>query len=236
MDIETAPSLGYVWGRWQQDVVDFERSWYILSFAVKEAGKRGVLVKGLIDYPGYAKDQENDKALVSDLWKILNNVDIVVAHNGDKFDIPKINARLVYHELPPPKPFQTIDTRKLARKHFRFDSNKLDDVGHYLGIGRKVPTNFSLWRGCMTGDAASWKKMKYYNACDVVLLEKVYFKLRAWASNHPNVNQGNQACPKCGSKQLVKQGYKYTLLRKKQQYQCKTCRGWFLGPAVKEDS
>lgn len=210
-----------------------ERNWYILSFAAKTP--EGIVVKGLIDYPHYEEDRENDRAIVQDLWQILNDADVIIAHNGDKFDIPKINARLVAHELPPPKPFQTVDTCKLARKYFRFDSNKLDDIAHYLGLGRKLPTNFALWRGCMQGDEAAWKQMKQYNRQDIILLEKVYFKLRAWANNHPNVNQGEQACPKCGSKHTVKQGYKYTLLRKKQQYQCRACHGWFLGPALKEE-
>lgn len=232
MDIETAPTLGYVWGKWQVDVIDVERAWYILSYAAKTP--EGVVVKGLIDYPHYKKDRENDEALVKDLWKLLNEADICVAHNGDKFDFPKINARMLVHGLPPPKPYQTVDTRKLAKKHFRFDSNKLDDIGHQLGLGRKIPTNFSLWLGCMRGDPDSWQSMKKYNRQDILLLEKVYHKLLAWASNHPNVNFGDQACPKCGSHNLSKQGFKYTMLRKKQQYQCKSCHGWFLGAAVKE--
>lgn len=232
LDIETAPSLGYVWGRWQQDVVDFERPWYILSYAVKELDKRGVTVKGLIDYPGYTKDRENDKPLVADLWKVLDGADIVIAHNGDKFDIPKINARFVAHEMPPPSPFQTVDTRKLAKRFFRFDSNKLDDIGHYLGIGRKVPTDFSLWRGCMEGDPVAWGHMKHYNAMDVILLEKVYLKLRSWNTSHPTVAPGHpEACPKCGSRNIVKEGYAYTAYRKRQRYSCNKCKGWFSGPA-----
>jgi hypothetical protein len=32
--LETAPNLGYVWGKWEQNVIDFKKSWYVLSFAV----------------------------------------------------------------------------------------------------------------------------------------------------------------------------------------------------------
>lgn len=232
LDIETAPSLGYVWGRWQQDVVDFERPWYVLSYACKELGKRGVTVRGLIDYSGYTKDRESDRALMADLWKVLDSADIVVAHNGDKFDIPKINARFLAHGMAPPSPYQTIDTRKLAKRFFRFDSNKLDDIGHYLGIGRKIPTNFSLWRGCMEGDAAAWNRMKHYNVMDVILLEKIYLKLRSWNTTHPTVAPGQpEACPKCGSRDIVKQGFAFTAYKKRQRYQCRKCGGWFAGPA-----
>ena len=34
-DIETAPSLGWVWGKYDQDVISFEKHWYMLSFAAK---------------------------------------------------------------------------------------------------------------------------------------------------------------------------------------------------------
>ena len=29
-DIETAPNLAYVWGQYQQDVVEQHRSWYLM--------------------------------------------------------------------------------------------------------------------------------------------------------------------------------------------------------------
>ncbi len=232
IDIETAPSLGWVWGKWEQDVIDFKQDWYLLSFAYKVEGEREVHVLGLNDYPGYQRDKENDKALAKDLWRVLNDADIIIAHNGDKFDIKKANTRFISHGFPPPSPYRTIDTLKIARCAFRFDSNKLDDLGRYLGIGRKLPnTGFHLWQGCMTGDLDSWKMMKRYNGQDVKLLEKVYYLVRAWAPAHPNVNQGKIACPRCASVRVQKRGFSYTPLRQKQRYQCLDCKGWYMGPA-----
>lgn len=234
IDIETAPSLGWVWQKYETNVIDFKKDWYILSFAYKWADERKVQVKCLADYPDYKKDVENDKALVDDLWKVLDRADIVIGHNGDSFDLPKINTRFLTHKLKPPTPYKTVDTLKIARKVFRFDSNKLDDLGRYLGVGRKLPTTgFHLWRGCMTGDLKSWKMMCRYNAHDVELLEKVYLLIRAWHPTHPNVNQGEFACPKCASFKVQKRGYAYTALRRKQRFQCQNCAGWFEGPAKK---
>src|SRR5712664_1179773 len=190
LDIETAPSLGWVWGKWQQNVIDFKKDWYMLSFAYKWANEDQIHVKGLIDYPGYKRHTENDKALAKDLWKLLDEADIIIAQNGDAFDIPKINTRFLIHGLQPPSPYKTVDTLKIARKAFAFDSNKLDDIGHYLKIGRKLPhTGFHLWKGCMSGDPESWKTMKEYNAHDIDLLEQLYYKVRAWDKQHPQVNQ-----------------------------------------------
>jgi uncharacterized protein YprB with RNaseH-like and TPR domain len=237
LDVETAPSLGWVWGKWQQNVIDFKRDWYLLSFAYKWAHETQIHVKALNDYPGYKRHTENDKALTKDLWKLLDEADIIIAQNGDSFDLPKINTRFLIHGFQPPSPYRTVDTLKIAKKAFAFDSNKLDDLGHYLGIGRKLPhTGFHLWKGCMSGDPEAWVQMKKYNCHDIELLEQLYFKIRAWDRQHPQVNQGmtvNEACPKCSSDRVQKRGFSYTMLRKKQRYQCKNCAGWYEGSAKK---
>ena len=232
VDIETAPSLGYVWGKWEQNVIEFKQDWYILSFSYKVFGEKKIYTRSLIDYSGFAKDKENDEALVNDLWKIFDEADIIIGHNVDKFDIRKTNSRFLSHKLPPPRPYKTVDTLKIAKRVFKFDSNKLDDLGRYLGLGRKLPhTGFHLWLGCMQGDTKSWDLMKKYNAQDVALLEKVYMLMRPWSTTHPNVNQGQIACPKCGSTNTQKRGFSYTLLRQKQRFQCHGCGGWFEGSA-----
>jgi uncharacterized protein YprB with RNaseH-like and TPR domain len=233
IDIETAPSLGWVWSKWETNVIDFVHNGFMLSFAYKWLNEGKVEVKGLCDYKGYNKNPQCDKALVKDLWTLLDQADIVIAHNGDRFDIPKINARFLIHGLNPPTPFKTVDTLKVARSVFKVDSNKLDDWGHYLNIGRKLPhTGFHLWLGCINKVEKSWITMKRYNKKDVELLEKFYYILRPWVKNHPNVSMANRdCCPKCSSNKVQKRGFTYTLLRKKQRWQCLNCRGWFEGAA-----
>lgn len=236
VDTETAPSLGWTWGpKWETSIIDFKTDSYMLSFSYKIAGEKKITTRGLIDYPGYSKDKENDEQLVKDLWAVFDEADIIIGHNVDKFDIKKANSRFLTHGLNPPSPYRTVDTLKISRRSFKFDSNKLDDLGHYLGLGRKLPhTGFHLWQGCMNGDLKSWNLMKRYNSQDVALLEKVYYAVRAWAPVHPNVNKGQlEACPKCGSNKTQRRGFSFTLLRKKQRYQCLSCFGWYSGSAVK---
>jgi uncharacterized protein YprB with RNaseH-like and TPR domain len=237
IDIETAPSLGWIWGKWQQNVIDFKTDWYILSVGWKWLGDEKVQVLGLDDFPRHKRNSEDDKALVKHIWKLIDQADIIIAHNGDDFDLPKINTRFLTHKLPPTSPYKTVDTLKIARKVFKFDSNKLDDLGRYLGIGRKIPhTGFHLWKGCMSGDPESWRKMKEYNGHDVELLEQVYELVKAWDTKHPQINQGltaNEACPTCASKNVQRRGFSYTLLRKKQRFQCLNCRRWYEGSAKK---
>lgn len=235
IDIETAPILGYTWGRFEQNVVGVERDTYMLSFAVKWEGQERVKTYALPDYPGYSRNKENDKKLVADLWKLMDEADVIIAHNGDSFDIKKSNARFLTHGFRPYAPIKSIDTLKIARKYFKFDSNKLDELGRYLGVGRKLPhTGFHLWRGCMAGDEKSWRTMRRYNAQDVRLLERVYLKLRAWHTTHPDltVYSGHAGCPACQSTQILRRGFIVAKSRKRQRFQCSACGSWFAGRTV----
>ena len=230
MDIETAPNLGYTWGKYEQNIIEFERDWYMLCFAAKWLDSKSVMTSALPDFSLYKKDKENDKEVVKALWKLFDEAEVLIAHNGNRFDIKKANARFLALGMNPPSPYQKVDTLSEARKYFKFDSNKLDDLGKYLGVGRKADTGgWSLWKGCMEGKPSSWKKMIKYNKQDVTLLEDVYLKLRPWINNHPNMNlldNKTKLCPKCGSSKVQKRGFSYTTISTFQRWQCQSCKGW----------
>lgn len=230
-DIETAANLAYVWGKFEQDVIRFQSEWYMLSWSAKWLNGEHI-TKCLADYQYDPNDPHNDKELVTDLWKLFNEADVIIGHNGDKFDIKKANTRFIEHGLPPPAPYKTVDTLKVARKYFGFNSNKLDDLGRRLGVGRKIKhSGFDLWLGCIRGELASWKKMKSYNRQDVVLLERVYLKLRPWIENHPPTSEDPAECP-CGGlykkrgSSLLKGG------KRRQRFQCKKCGKWEKGKII----
>lgn len=231
-DIETAPNLGYIWEKYEQNVIAFKQERYLLSFAYMWLSDEKVHVKALPDYKLYKKEPQSDFCLVADLWKLFDEADVIIAHNGDGFDIKMANAAFMKHGLKPPEPYKTVDTLKVARQKFRFNSNKLDDLGDLLKLGRKVKTGgFDLWLGCLKGDKASWKLMKEYNGQDVVLLKDVYLKLRPWMTNHPNFNLGRDVncCPVCQSNHLQSRGFGITATTKYQRYQCQDCGKWSRG-------
>lgn len=238
-DIETAPNLVYTWGMWDQNVIAVKQDWYILSFVAKWLGSKDVIAKGLCDYKGYAQDKSNDKLLVEDLWKLFDSADLILGHNGDEFDIKKCNTRFLIHGLTPPTPFKSVDTKKVAKKHFRFDSNKMDELGRQLGIGRKKEhEGFALWLACMAGDRAAWKRMLAYNVQDVLLLERLYLRMRPYMTTHPNMNllRGTtHSCPNCGSSNCQRRGHSITKTQLVQRYQCKSCGAWSQGLSEKTD-
>ena len=238
IDIETAPSLGWTWEKYDTNIIEFTQHWFMLSYAYKTLDDNTVHIQALPDYPGYTKDLTYDLLLVKSLWDVLDSADIVIAHNGDAFDIKKSNARFIAHGLPPPAPYKTVDTLKIARKHFKFESNKLGDLGKMLEIGVKVPhTGFSLWKGCMAGDMDSWEKMKEYNVQDVLLLEEVYLKLRPWAATHPDVNLYGVSggCPSCGGSKIQRRGFSYAKTQIRQRFHCQGCGHWYAGALVKRE-
>jgi hypothetical protein len=237
-DLETAPNLSWVWGHYEQNVIEHEVEKYILSVSYKWLGEDKVYVKSLPDYKGYNPAKECDKKLCEDLWKLFDEADIVIAHNGDAFDIKTANTRFIYNGISPYSDFRTIDTLKIARKHFKFNSNKLNDLGQFLGVGQKRKHDgFSTWKGCMSGDQKAWKTMCEYNKQDVALLERVYLALRPWAKGHPDVSTltGAKGCPYCGSPRAHKRGFSYTNLMRAQRYQCqaKGCHGYYQGSRMK---
>lgn len=230
-DIESAPNLAYVWGKYDQNVIAYDTEWYMLCYAAKWLGKRKIYTSKLNDYQSrFKKDATDDYAVVLSLWKMLDEADIVIAHNGKAFDVKKANARFLFHGLPPPSPFKQIDTLTEARKHFKFNSNKLDDLGNLLGLGRKIShEGFPLWLKCMQGQKTAWNRMIAYNKQDILLLEKVYEKFKPYITNHPNIGlyQGKTfACPNCGSSHLQKRGFNRTKTNTFQRFQCQDCGAW----------
>lgn len=226
-DIETMSNLGFIWGKYEQNVIQYKKEWYMLSFAYKWLGDAKTHVLSLPDFGTYEYDLEDDFELVRALWELFDEADIIIAHNGASFDIKKSNAKFIEHGLPPPSPYKVIDTKLVAKRYFNFNSNKLDDLGNILGLGRKIDTGgFDLWLGCASGDMKAWKKMCDYNKQDVILLEQVYLKMRGWMVNHPSFHE-NGTCDHCGKSNLQKRGYGIRGNGTKvQRYQCQDCAAW----------
>ena len=233
-DIETAPIIATVWGKYEQNFVWSIQDWYMLCFAYKWEGERKTHVISQTDFKNYKPGSDDDSEVVKALHKLFDEADIIVAHNGNSFDQKKSQARMIQNGLAPPAPYKQIDTKLVARRHFNFTSNKLDDLGEYLKLGKKISTGGSdLWKSCMAGDMKAWRKMQKYNIQDVVLLEKIYLKMRPWMNNHPHlgvIDGRPLACKNCSSQRLH-QHTKKTIANTgwKYQYKCYDCGAYQIG-------
>jgi len=228
IDIETAPKIAYVWEFYKANISPKQvlTHGHILSYAAKWLGSDDVL---------YAENRKsNDKRIVKNICSLLDEADIVIAHNAKKFDIPMINARALVHGISPPSPYKVIDTLISARSSIKLERYSLEYIAQVLGCtpkltNRKFP-GFELWLECLRNNNQAWEELMEYNIQDVRTLEEVYIKLRPWIKNHPNVaiyqELAKPVCPKCGSHHVHFRGNYFTSLGKYKRIKCLDCGGW----------
>jgi len=227
LDIETAPIEVRTFGLKSDHYIPYQNiinDWFMLCACWKWEDEPAT-------YAARCDAIGDDRRCTSAIRDTINQADVVVHHNGDKFDLRKINARVIFHDLKPMAKPVSVDTLKIARKEFGFTSSRLDYLGkHLLGEG-KIETH-NLWNRVMDGEAGALDEMVRYCRQDVLLLEKVYQKLKPYATTHPNANlwaELDNCCPRCRSTDTHSNGWRYTKSGRYQRKQCRTCGHWFRG-------
>ncbi len=229
LDIESLPNITYAFDLFsykKPDMIIKEKA--IITFSYKWLNEKEIYV-----IKGNPADPYNDKELVRQILDIINEADYIVAHFGDKFDMPFIRSRALINGLPPLGPVNQIDTYKLVKKYFHLNAKRLDYLGHILGVGRKNHTSWKLWEQCAEGNKKAINEMARYNMQDVILLEKVFNKIKTHVDSRLNhaLFTDNEApvCRCCGSTKVQKRGTIVNAVTKRQRYQCqaKGCGAWF---------
>ena len=147
---------------------------------------------------------------------------------------------MLYHGLPPFKEPRLVDTKREFKKKFNVVSNKLDELSRiYLGERKIKHSGIELWTRCMgeTYDAAAWKEMATYCKKDVVLLKKLYAKIRPWMDAPPNWNLEEDrpvGCPACGYPLFYRHGLRWNNTTVQQKFKCRRegCGHIFGGKSV----
>lgn len=143
---------------------------------------------------------QDDKKMIQAFIKIANEADEIIAHNGDRFDLPWLRTRCIRHGIEMFPTYVTTDTLKAARSKFRFPSNKLDYIGGYLEIGNKIKVDLGLWDNIILNKCPkSLAKMVSYCKMDVKLLERVYLAMKNHLPSKTRVSKEARNCPECGS-------------------------------------
>lgn len=226
LDVETSPHLSWHFGRWNQNIppsatVHESR---VICWAAKWFGKKQTYFK--------AEWEDSGEDMFAVLWELLDEADVVVGYNSDKFDLRRINSEFLRLKMTPPSSYHKVDLFKQIKKSFGFSSNKLDSVLKELGLELKVGTGgFRLWMDVMEGVRAAQRKMKSYNKVDVLRTEQLYSTILGWIEPHPNWglyvddrDKGSDpVCPNCGSTDLVRRKIRTTRVAKYVQYCCNSC-------------
>jgi len=151
---------------------------------------------------------QDDKVMIKKFVKILGQADEIVGHNGDRFDIKELRTRCIEHGLYMFPTYRTLDTLKKARQYFSFASNKLDFIGQFLQVGRKLDhTGLQMWIDVIENkDEKQLNKMVEYCENDVILLEAVYFSMSPYIWHNTNfaVLKGGHKweCPECAGENV----------------------------------
>lgn len=235
-DIETAPLEAFVWGRkisggWigEHQII---KDWSMLCWTARFLFE-GDIQHGLVT-PKEAFDRD-DKSLMDGLWHFMDETDVIIAHNGTKFDIPKANYRLAVNGYKPPSPFQVIDTCTGARKVFGATSNTQDYLNKVFGLSPKIETNFDLWRRCVSNipgvAEAALQEMLTYNKGDVMGLEELYIHVAPWLKTPVNLamytDNEKRQCGVCLSTELetLSDAPYTTKAGQYESYRCLRCGG-----------
>lgn len=220
LDIETKPATAYVWRTFKENI-GYEQ--------VIEPGGMICFAAKWVDNPDvmfYSEWTHSRSEMLKAAHELISNADAVVTYNGDKFDLPKLKGEFLLDGLPPPPPTTSIDVIKHIRK-MGFLLNRLAFIGPLLRVGGKVKhEGFELWAKVMDGDSAARIKMEKYNRQDVVLLEKLYKKIKPYITNHPHLGEHKRECGSCGSDNVHSRGYRRTKSFKIQKLQCQACGSW----------
>lgn len=233
LDVETAATLAYCFGRFNinlsQDNIHTEGG-FILCACWRWYGE-GVTYATHLSSEDVRKG--NDKSAVKVLWDAIEQADAIVAHHGKAFDHKVIQARVLANGLPPLPTVKVLDTKLIAKKYLKLPSNKLDSIGEYLGLGRKLDTGgISLWADVQSGDRQAMNKMVEYCAQDVDLLHDVFDTVRKLGFANDVVNAAiyyedeDTRCTVCGSTDIEPTGRIVTTgVGAYDEYRCSNCGG-----------
>jgi hypothetical protein len=181
-----------------------KKDWSISCWAAKWLFEPEIM--GAVVTPEEAIDRRDDSVLAA-AWKLLDEADIVVWHNGNQFDQKKLNTRFLLAGYSPPSHYLSVDTKKVSKEVFGNSYNHLEELGRKFGIGVKDKMEAEDWIRCAEGNKEYLDKMLKYCKRDVApLLEDVYLRLLPWITSHPNLNlftiHDDSVCPKCESTDL----------------------------------
>lgn len=200
-DIETSPNLGFFWQTGREIDIDTDsivQERAIICICWKWAKDKRVFT--------LTWDKGKDKKMIKKFVKVMEQADEIVAQNGDRFDIKWLRTRCIYHRIPMSPRVISIDTLKETRKLFKFNSNRLDYVGQYLGVGQKGKTGgFDTWKDIVLhNDPVAMRRMIKYCKQDVVLLERVWDVINPYVAAKLHYGKYSNECPECGKPRLRK--------------------------------
>ena len=204
----------------------------IICFGYKVWGETKTHCISAWDYPdAWSENVNNDYYLVKAAAEILLTADVIVTHNGRRFDLKFMQTRLVKHGLPPLPKIIHIDTCQEAKKHLMLFNNRLNTLATFMTDQKKLENGgWDLWDKVLNRDEKAMALMVKYCKQDVNVTAAVFKRLLPLITTLPNYNitraTEHHVCPKCGSTRLQSRGCGINKFYRYYKYQCSDCGGW----------
>ena len=194
------------------------------------------VVKITDDQKRFKANFRDDFIVAKKLHDLMTEADVIVAHNGDAFDIKHANVLFINHGLGPIPEKKSIDTLKAARKYFAFAGNDLASLSkRFGGPGKSKKPD---WLKLAEGDTKEINIAARYCKDDVRELERVFLAMRPYLRRLPALRPpkepkqlkekrndwgGITECDACGSKTLQSKGAAFDGRKMYLRVKCTEC-------------
>jgi uncharacterized protein YprB with RNaseH-like and TPR domain len=200
-DVETTPNIGCFWRAGRKitilpAAILQERQMCVVGYRWLGAKKSHSFTWG---------PDRDEEGLVRRAVALLDRARFSIAHNGDRFDVPWLRGRAMYYRIPMDSYYATVDTLKAFQRLANLNSHRLDYLGEYFGLGRKIKTGFELWKRIVTENhQPSLRSMATYCRGDVDLLMNIYLEFRSYFPAPPvRISRNVSYCPYCDGSSTV---------------------------------
>ena len=220
-DLEMFPGIYYGWSKFNPPFQQIAKT--AINMISYKWAHRGKVQTIKLTKKQHKENPRQEKVLIEKFLKVMNEADIIIGHNGDKFDFKKFNARVMKYGLNPVKKPRMFDTLKMVKREAAFDSHRLGDLCTELDIPTKIETEKNLF---VTAERDWEKYLDLVNYCehDVIALEALYERIKPHSTPTFDFSGHNRACTSCGSVHIRKNG-KYLLANGTEvaRYRCNDC-------------
>ena len=244
LDLETLPNLPEALKLWcelsafpfrtmKADVTS------IICFGYMTSDMKKPKVISAWDFPDvWKKDVNDDYLILKKAVDILYDADVIVTHNGKRFDLPFLNTRIMLmrekykdKNLIPLPPIIHEDTCNIAKKKMFLFSNRLNRLSEVLGSKQKIDTGgWDLWVKVWHKNKTAQRFMAKYCAQDIVATKSNYDKIQILSKDFPHMKLFGETtgaiCPRCGSNKLQSRGSYTNKTKRVERFSCKVCKKW----------
>ena len=161
------------------------------------------------------------------VWEVFDRADLIIGHNADRFDARHLMGGWAEMGLPAPAPYKVVDTLKIARGTFAYESNTLDALNKRLGIDAKTDKYDSrVAKAAVAGDKEAQDRIRFYNMGDIAASEALFDRLRPYARNIPHLGMWTDdelACPSCGHSMAATGKTVHANVQRYEHLRCDNC-------------